>query len=78
MANPYGSAIDAGPGLPAPAVSGDQSDFDGVPGVETPMHPGFNANKTAFRKTVSSKHKSFSREQAPMYKGGRGGNDGTR
>lgn len=78
MANTFGSVVDAGPGLPAPAVTGDQSDFEGVPGHGTPLHPGFNANKANFRKSVAGKHKSFQREQTPTYRGGRGGHDGTR
>lgn len=78
MGNSFGNAIDSGAGLPAPAVTGDQSDFEDVPGAETPMHPGFDANRVNLRKGVSSKHKGYMREQAPEYKGGRGGHDGTR
>lgn len=78
MPNMTQGPMDVGAGMSTPQGGGcDQSEYPGVPGHNSPMHPGFDADARQFTSRTASKHKSYKRERAPSYDGGRGGNDGS-
>lgn len=51
--------------VPATVDAGcDESEYPGVIGCNTPMHPGHDG-KSKFRPSVQAKHKAYQREKAP-------------